>query len=90
MRSIESAAYYDEDKKMYLVKPTDGETNIFIYPGYKYKLVDALITNFHLPGSTLIMLVSAFSSKEIVMNAYKEAIKEKYRFYSFGDACFFH
>ncbi|MBP3200624.1 MAG: S-adenosylmethionine:tRNA ribosyltransferase-isomerase, partial [Lachnospiraceae bacterium] len=54
------------------------------------KLVDALITNFHLPGSTLIMLVSAFSSKEIVMNAYKEAIKEKYRFYSFGDACFFH
>ena len=77
-------------KKMYLVKPTDGETNIFIYPGYKYKLVDALITNFHLPGSTLIMLVSAFSSKEIVMNAYKEAIKEKYRFYSFGDACFFH
>ena len=90
VRSIESAAYYDEDKKMYLVKPTDSETNIFIYPGYKYKLVDALITNFHLPGSTLIMLVSAFSSKEIVMNAYKEAIKEKYRFYSFGDACFFH
>lgn len=90
VRSIESAAYYDEDKKMYLVKPTDGETNIFIYPGYKYKLVDALITNFHLPGSTLIMLVSAFSSKEIVMNAYKEAIKEKYRFYSFGDACFFY
>ena len=90
VRSIESAAYYDEDKKMYLVKPTDSETNIFIYPGYEYKLVDALITNFHLPGSTLIMLVSAFASKEIVMNAYKEAIKEKYRFYSFGDACFFH
>ena len=90
VRSIESAAYYDEDKKMYLVKPTDSETNIFIYPGYEYKLVDALVTNFHLPGSTLIMLVSAFASKEIVMNAYKEAIKEKYRFYSFGDACFFH
>ena len=90
VRSIESAAYYDEDKKMYLVKPTDSETNIFIYPGYEYKLVDALITNFHLPGSTLIMLVSAFSSREIVLNAYKEAIKEKYRFYSFGDACFFH
>ena len=90
VRSIESAAYFDEDKKMYLVKPTDSETNIFIYPGYEYKLVDALITNFHLPGSTLIMLVSAFASKEIVMNVYKEAIKEKYRFYSFGDACFFH
>lgn len=90
VRSIESAAYYDEDKKMYLVKPTDSETNIFIYPGYEYKLVDALITNFHLPGSTLIMLVSAFSSRAIVLNAYKEAIKEKYRFYSFGDACFFH
>lgn len=90
VRSIESAAYYDEDKKMYLVKPTDSETNIFIYPGYEYKLVDALITNFHLPGSTLIMLVSAFSSRTIVLNAYKEAIKEKYRFYSFGDACFFH
>ena len=90
VRSIESAAYYDEDKKMYLVKPTDSETNIFIYPGYEYKLADALITNFHLPGSTLIMLVSAFSSREIVLNAYQEAIKEKYRFYSFGDACFFH
>lgn len=90
VRSIESAAYYDEDKKMYLLKKYDGETNIFIYPGYKYKLVDSLITNFHLPGSTLIMLVSALSSKEIVLKAYEEAVKEKYRFYSFGDACFFH
>lgn len=90
VRSIESASYYDEDKKTYLLKETHGETNIFIYPGYKYKLVDSLITNFHLPGSTLIMLVSALSSKEIVMRAYNEAIKEKYRFYSFGDACFFH
>ena len=90
VRSIESAAYFDEEKQTYLLKPTDGETNIFIYPGYKYKLVDSLITNFHLPGSTLIMLVSALSSREIVLNAYKEAIKEKYRFYSFGDACFFH
>ena len=89
VRSIESAAYYDEEKNMYLLKTYDGETNIFIYPGYKYKLVDSLITNFHLPGSTLIMLVSAFSSKEIVLNAYKEAIKGKYRFYSFGDACLF-
>ena len=90
VRSIESAAYFDEEKQTYLLKPTDGETNIFIYPGYKFKLVDSLITNFHLPGSTLIMLVSALSSREIVLNAYKEAIKEKYRFYSFGDACFFH
>ena len=90
VRSLESAAYFDEDKKMYLLKTTEGETNIFIYPGYEYKLVDSLITNFHLPGSTLIMLVSAFSSLPIVMNAYKEAIKERYRFYSFGDACFFH
>ena len=90
VRSIESAAYYDEDKKTYLLKKYDGETNIFIYPGYEYKLVDSLITNFHLPGSTLIMLVSALSSKEIVLKAYEEAVKEKYRFYSFGDACFFH
>ena len=90
VRTLESAAYYDEEKKCYLLKECDGETNIFIYPGYQYKLVDSLITNFHLPGSTLIMLVSAFSSRDIVMNAYEEAIKEKYRFYSFGDACFFH
>ena len=90
VRSIESASYYDDDKKRYLLKPSDAETNIFIYPGYEFKLVDSLITNFHLPGSTLIMLVSALSSREIALNAYKEAIKEKYRFYSFGDASFFH
>lgn len=90
VRSIESAAYYDEDKKMYLLRKCDGDTNIYIYPGYKYKLVDSLITNFHLPGSTLIMLVSALSSREIVLKAYEEAVKEKYRFYSFGDACLFH
>lgn len=65
-----------------------GWTDIFIYPGYKYKIVDALITNFHLPESTLIMLVSAFSSKDIIMNAYGTAIAEKYRFFSFGDAMF--
>lgn len=63
-----------------------GNTDIFIYPGYKFKAIDIQITNFHLPKSTLIMLVSAFSSKEIILNAYKEAIKEKYRFFSFGDA----
>ncbi len=90
VRSIESAAYFDEEKKCYLLKECDGETSIYIYPGYEYKLVDSLITNFHLPGSTLIMLVAAFSSLPIVMNAYKVAIAEKYRFYSFGDACFFH
>ena len=69
-------------------KECSGETDIFIYPGYKYKAIDGLITNFHLPKSTLIMLVSAFSSKEIILNAYKEAIKNKYRFFSFGDAMF--
>lgn len=69
---------------------TAEETNIFIYPGYKFKAIDALITNFHLPKSTLIMLVSAFSTKQIIMNAYKEAIEKKYRFFSFGDAMFIH
>ena len=68
------------------VHPIDGETSIFIYPGYKFKAVDALITNFHLPESTLIMLVSALAGKEFVMNAYKEAVGEGYRFFSFGDA----
>ena len=62
-----------------------GWTNIFIYPGFEFKAIDALITNFHLPKSTLIMLVSAFSSKEIILNAYQEAVKEKYHFFSFGD-----
>ena len=88
-RSLESAAYFDEDKNKYLVKAFDGETNIFIYEGYKFKIMNALITNFHLPESTLLMLVSAFAGKENVFNAYKEAIKEKYRFYSFGDASLF-
>lgn len=70
------------------VREQSGWTDIFIYPGYKFKIVDALITNFHLPESTLIMLVSAFSSRENVMNAYNTAVKEKYRFFSFGDAMF--
>ena len=68
------------------VKPQSGWTDIFIYPPYKFKCADALITNFHLPESTLLMLVSSFSSKEIMMKAYEEAVKEKYRFFSFGDA----
>ena len=69
-----------------LVKETEGDTSIFIYPGYKFKCIDKLITNFHLPESTLIMLVSTLAGKEFVMNAYNEAVKEKYRFFSFGDA----
>ena len=68
------------------VKVAEGDTQIFIYPGYKFKCVDSLITNFHLPQSTLLMLVSALAGKDYMMNAYKEAVKEKYRFFSFGDA----
>ena len=82
-RVLESVA--DENGQ---VKETEGDTNIFIYPGYKFKCIDGLITNFHLPESTLIMLVSAFSNREFIMRAYKEAVKEKYRFFSFGDAMF--
>ena len=63
-----------------------GETGIFIYPGYRFKAVDMLLTNFHLPESTLLILVSAFSDRKFVLNAYQSAIEEKYRFYSFGDA----
>ncbi|MGX8715693.1 MAG: S-adenosylmethionine:tRNA ribosyltransferase-isomerase, partial [Lachnospiraceae bacterium] len=65
-----------------------GDTGIFIYPGYTFKVMDGLITNFHLPKSTLVMLVSAFAGKEHVLNAYKKAIEERYRFFSFGDACY--
>ena len=82
-RVLESIA--DENGR---VEPTEGDTGIFIYPGYKYKCIDGLITNFHLPESTLIMLVSAFANRDFVMRAYKEAVKEKYRFFSFGDAMF--
>ncbi|MCL2517678.1 MAG: tRNA preQ1(34) S-adenosylmethionine ribosyltransferase-isomerase QueA [Oscillospiraceae bacterium] len=80
-RVIESVA--DENGR---ITPAYGDTGIFIYPGYKFKAVDALITNFHLPESTLLMLVSAFSSRELILKAYEEAVKEKYRFFSFGDA----
>ena len=69
-------------------RDTSGWTDIFIYPGYNFKAVDVQITNFHLPKSTLIMLVSAFSTKEIILNAYNEAVKNKYRFFSFGDSMF--
>ena len=71
-----------------LVKETEQDTSIFIYPGYKFKCVDCLITNFHLPESTLLMLVSALAGKEFVMKAYEEAVEQKYRFFSFGDAMF--
>lgn len=71
-----------------MVQPTEGDTQIFIYPGYKFKCIDGLITNFHLPQSTLLMLVSALAGKDYIMKAYNEAVKEKYRFFSFGDAMF--
>lgn len=71
-----------------MLKATSGWTNIFIYPGYRFKCIDALITNFHLPESTLIMLVSALAGRENVLNAYKTAVEERYRFFSFGDAMF--
>ena len=69
-------------------KESSGTTNIFIYPGYKFQGIDALITNFHLPKSTLVMLVSAFATKQYILNAYKIAQEEEYRFFSFGDAMF--
>lgn len=81
-RTIESATY---DGKLQV---KSGETDIFIYPGYKFKMTDALITNFHLPKSTLVMLVSALAGKENILNAYKHAVEEEYRFFSFGDAMF--
>ena len=80
-RALESAAGQDG-----WIEPVSGWTDIFIYPGYQFKVIDGLITNFHLPESTLLMLVSAFAGKENIMAAYKEAVKEQYRFFSFGDA----
>ena len=80
---IESAAAEDGT-----LRPCSGWTEIFIYPGYQFKVLDCLITNFHLPESTLLMLVSALAGKEKIMTAYKEAVEQKYRFFSFGDAMF--
>lgn len=82
-RTLESAA--DENGVLHA---GSGWTEIFIYPGYRFKILDALITNFHLPESTLLMLVSALAGRDHVMAAYEEAVKEKYRFFSFGDAMF--
>ena len=79
------AAEYDENG---MLKECSGWTDIFIYPGYSFKVIDCLITNFHLPQSTLVMLVSALAGREHVLNAYKEAVEERYRFFSFGDAMF--
>ena len=76
------------DEKTGMVKPTEGDTQIFIYPGYKIKCIDGLITNFHLPQSTLLMLVSALAGKDYIMKAYNQAVEKKYRFFSFGDAMF--
>ena len=80
-RTLESATGADG-----VLKSGSGWTEIFIYPGYKFKMIDGLITNFHLPESTLVMLVSAMAGKENILHAYEVAVQEKYRFFSFGDA----
>jgi len=85
-RTLESAAYFDEASQKYLVAAGNGSTGIFIYPGYEYKIIDGLITNFHLPKSTLLMLISALYDREKILEAYETAVEEKYRFFSYGDA----
>jgi S-adenosylmethionine:tRNA ribosyltransferase-isomerase len=85
-RAVESAAFFDAETGRARVAAGCGNTGIFIYPGYRFRLTDALITNFHLPKSTLLMLVSAFYDRERVLCAYGEAIREGYRFFSYGDA----
>jgi S-adenosylmethionine:tRNA ribosyltransferase-isomerase len=82
VRSLEAST------KNNLISPFEGETDIFIFPGYQFKIIDALFTNFHLPESTLLMLVCAFGGREFVMNAYRHAVEQQYRFYSYGDAMF--
>lgn len=84
MRTLEDAATAGNG----IIKPGAAWTDIFIYPGYKFKMIDALVTNFHLPQSTLLMLVSTLSTREIMLKTYEEAVKQKYRFFSFGDAMF--
>lgn len=85
-RTLESAAFKDEKSGKFLVKSGGGSTGIFIYPGYEFKIVNALVTNFHLPKSTLIMLISALYNRDKILEAYEIAVKEKYRFFSYGDA----
>ena len=82
VRSLESASQGGE------IAPFAGDTDIFIFPGYRFRSVDAMITNFHLPESTLLMLVSAFAGRQHIMNAYEAAVEERYRFFSYGDAMF--
>lgn len=87
-RTVESVAYYDEERGCMQVKEGSGSTGIFIYPGYEFKIIDSLITNFHLPKSTLLMLISALYDREKILDVYEEAIRERYRFFSYGDAMF--
>lgn len=85
-RTVESAAFYDKASAHWHVTEGHGNTDIFIYPGYEFRILDGLITNFHLPKSTLIMLISALYDREHILKAYEEAVKERYRFFSYGDA----
>ena len=87
-RTMESAAYFDEEKGCWQVRSGENSTGIFIYPGYEFRIIDSLITNFHLPKSTLLMLISALYDREKILEVYQEAIREKYRFFSYGDAMF--
>jgi len=84
VRSLEASAEGDR------VRPGTGSCDLFIYPGFRFRVVDAMITNFHLPKSTLVMLVSAFAGRDPVLAAYREAVKKRYRFYSYGDAMLLH
>jgi len=87
-RTVESAAEFDEESGKWLVKSGSGSTGIFIYPGYEFKVIESLITNFHLPKSTLLMLISALYNREDILRVYEIAVKEQYRFFSYGDAMF--
>ena len=87
-RTMESAAYFDEEKGCWQVSAGENSTGIFIYPGYEFRIIDSLITNFHLPKSTLLMLISALYDREKILEVYQEAIRERYRFFSYGDAMF--
>ncbi|NLI93614.1 MAG: tRNA preQ1(34) S-adenosylmethionine ribosyltransferase-isomerase QueA [Peptococcaceae bacterium] len=88
VRTLESAASLMEEKGIQELAALEGWTDIFIYPGYEFKIIDALITNFHFPRSTLIMLVSSLAGRELILQAYRTAVEERYRFFSFGDAMF--
>lgn len=87
-RTVESAAFFDDAAGCWQVKAGSASTGIFIYPGYAFKIIDSLITNFHLPKSTLLMLISALYDREKILKVYEEAIREEYRFFSYGDAMF--